>query len=1234
MIPVRTTTHPHIIDAMGPRYLGRRGHRRAGLMSSALTPYLPGLYRHKGGFMGIISSVVIGAVVGSITGGAGFALDLSAQSSFWGAVSSGAIMGAIGGVLTGVAALLMQPNTKQQSAAVTQNKVTIRDSIAPRKRIYGTVLAAGALIYSTSTGSNNSNIHMVTPLASHQVQAIREEFFNNLTATDSRFGSNYTINKYLGTQTQAADAGLVSASGGEWTTNHRGLGNAYIYSVLTYNQNSWVSGLPSVQAMVDGALVYDPRLSGTAISSSSAASSPGVFTTTASHGLSVGDVVFIRDHLGATYAKSNGLAAAVTKAYTVNTVPSATSFTLLNDSGNPMPLLSGGVGGTVTKCGWSNNWALAVLDYLLSQDGIDCPTSRIDWSYWTAAANTSDEDVSLGNSQTFTASPSSDQLTIANATGWTSGTQVFVSSSGTLPSPFVAGTPYFWIDSGGATPSIGQLAASYSDAVAALPVPIDITTAGAGTHTVAVSITATNSAASDTVTLSATSAYIETGDCVDLTGSLAGTDYYWFNTDYLTGKLATSRANALAGIAVNLTVDETVQITRKSQARYTVNGILDLSSKPIDILNQLLTAGGGVLVFTQGKYRLFAASAAASVQTISQDDLRGPIKGLPHTARQTLTNAVRGTYSEPAKYWQMTDFPALTNATYESEDGGQRLYQDISLPLTIDPQRAQRLASIVLGRARRGMVVTFPGRVNLLGLSPWDCVTLNLSVGTNSIISAKKFRVAYWTLAQDGQGIDVTLIEEDDAIYSWSYSQATVVPQNNLSNLPSPWTVAAPTGLAIQSGTSQLYVAGDGTVHTRAHLTWTAPADAFVTSGGWIEVQYKKHADSVWSVGTPVPGAQTFTYISDVADGVAYDFRVRSKNTLGAVSDADGATWSAAVSNYTVVGKSQPPSDVGSISVQQNGTTVYFNAAPISDLDVAVFEYRYGAPASWDQMHFIEAPAARPLQGVQLFAASFTTSSVPPGTWYFAVKAKDTSGNYSTNATYIQATINGQGSNVIATAPQASDWLGQGAGTSSGFIRHWTGVLIPDSTVLASAMSDADLWDTFNAFPVATSTYESVAAVDIGFTDNVRIYASPLTFSPGPGVTGSVNVDFQLDSWVNGGADPNSWQSWSAGSVSARYVRTRIVMTPGTSPGIVSAFTPTIDKQPSQQTWANLTVAAGGTAITFSPAYHSLPSVGVTPSGANVGWYSDLSTTGVTIHVGPDTGHDNGGTASVQVTGT
>ena len=93
-----------------------------------------------------------------------------------------------------------------------------------------------------------------------------------------------------------------------------------------------------------------------------------------------------------------------------------------------------------------------------------------------------------GATGTFTADAGTDVLTlsISNA-NFATGVPITVSTTGTLPSPLVAGTTYYVIRVGSSTTNPGtiKLATSYANAIA--NIPIDITLAGAPTNTILVS---------------------------------------------------------------------------------------------------------------------------------------------------------------------------------------------------------------------------------------------------------------------------------------------------------------------------------------------------------------------------------------------------------------------------------------------------------------------------------------------------------------------------------------------------------------------------------------------------------------------------------------------------------------------------------------------------------------------------------------------------------------------------
>jgi hypothetical protein len=155
-----------------------------------------------------------------------------------------------------------QPDLSAFRATLRDRSVMIRQPIVSRKLIYGKARVSGPIIYVQST-DNNNYLHLVIALASHQVQAINDVYLDDTISTDPKFSGLVRIEKFLGTDSQAASANLISESGGKWTSAHQGKGVAYLYVRLRWDENVWTNGIPSIKADVEGAcLVEDPRQAG------------------------------------------------------------------------------------------------------------------------------------------------------------------------------------------------------------------------------------------------------------------------------------------------------------------------------------------------------------------------------------------------------------------------------------------------------------------------------------------------------------------------------------------------------------------------------------------------------------------------------------------------------------------------------------------------------------------------------------------------------------------------------------------------------------------------------------------------------------------------------------------------------------------------------------------------------------------------------------------------------------
>lgn len=432
--------------------------------------------------------------------------------------------------------------------------------------------------------------------------------------------------------------------------------------------------------------------------------------------------------------------------------------------------------------------------------------------------------------------------------------------------------------------------------------------------------------------------------------------------------------------------------------RYTANGTFDLAQDKRAILEQLVAAMAGTVIYSGGKWKIRAGAYRAPTITLTDSDWVSPLQIETATSRQDSFNAVRGTYLAADRNYEEREFPTVSNQYYQAEDSGAQVFEDIQLPFTTSSATAQRLAKIYLEANRQGITISATASLKALQLEVGDCVQVTRSrLGwTSKVFLVQEIELITETDEQGAPFLAVRLLLQEfaSAIYDWANGEETFWDIAPNTDLPSPWNIAPPTGLALSSGTDQLYIRSDGTVFSRIKVSWTPIADAYVNSGGFVEVYYGKSSDRA-QPGYPtyagaVPGDQSVFYILDAQDGVQYDVLVKAKNAAGVRSEA------AQVLNYQVVGKTAAPSNVQGLSGTVDATGVRLHWNPVPDKDVASYEVRYtNESGTWDDAVFLGS----------VTGTTFATGVTTGGTYLFLVKAKDTSGNYSTAAAQLRSVI-------------------------------------------------------------------------------------------------------------------------------------------------------------------------------------------------------------------------------------
>jgi hypothetical protein len=378
--------------------------------------------------------------------------------------------------------------------------------------------------------------------------------------------------------------------------------------------------------------------------------------------------------------------------------------------------------------------------------------------------------------------------------------------------------------------------------------------------------------------------------------------------------------------------DETVVINPENapvvginyEKRYTINGVIDTSKQPRQILNDMLTSCGGTIYYSNGKWHLKVGAYVTPTTTITNDDLRGSIKIQTRNSGSDQFNAVKGIFVSPDNNWQPTDYPQVTSSTFESEDGGDRKYLDLTLPYTTSVSTSQRLAKQVLYRNREQIVVTLPCKLTAFQYEVGDTVQVtNERFGWTN----KVFEVVSWNFAFEGEelGVDLVLKETSSNIYAWDETVDETSFTFNNTSLPNAFDVNAP-GISVSD---ELRVLNEEAVSVL--IVDVTSAETFTNR---FEVEARKNGDTEF-VNLGQASGNRFELLN-VADGFIYEVRARSINTFGVRS-----TFTTA--EHQVVGKTLPPADVTNLTGNLIGNQYLLTWSAVPDLDLSHYRVRFAA---------------------------------------------------------------------------------------------------------------------------------------------------------------------------------------------------------------------------------------------------------------------------------------------------
>lgn len=559
----------------------------------------------------------------------------------------------------------------------------------------------------------------------------------------------------------------------------------------------------------------------------------------------------------------------------------------------------------------------------------------------------------------------------------------------------------------------------------------------------------------------------------------------------------------------------------------------------------------------------------------------------------------RGQAHRMGKWLLLSEENELETLAFKTGLEGTSLYPGAIIK-TIDPHRAgTRFGGRLVSATATSATID-----NAVTIETGHTYTLNIVMPDGSLIervltnAVGDATVLTWAsaLTELPQVNSVWILEADNLVAElWRVINITEespgeIAVSALSHNPNKFTESE-TGIVLQrpptsnivltqaavetvSVSEALYIKADSIIN-RMTISWTATTGAIR-----YFAEYKKDGGN-W---TGLPNTTSLLVDVDAEPGVYYA-RVTAINSVGAASQT------TQVGPVTILGKTAPPPDVDDFLVarQTDGTRQFTWSLFMPPLDLAGYQIRYKlGSAVWADMTDLHTGL--------LQSSPFETNQLAAGTYTFAIKAVDTTGNESANAKYISLTI---GDPRLAGVLAAYDEQGEWSGTkTSCHLETLTGYLQPNET---DATPWAGTWARkWIKTPAGTIVYER--KFDVGalatFTPLVTVTA-----------TGTVTIeeahstdDITYTAYVAAGAQLTTRYIKIRATVVATWPELRQMTTLLSATPITEDIN---DLATSTLTGANR-IAVGDIRLPKTKTYGVITGVNVTLQNVGAGWSWEL----------------------------
>jgi hypothetical protein len=402
----------------------------------------------------------------------------------------------------------------------------------------------------------------------------------------------------------------------------------------------------------------------------------------------------------------------------------------------------------------------------------------------------------------------------------------------------------------------------------------------------------------------------------------------------------------------------------------TFNGILRTQENALDIIEKCLLNMRGTIVDTDGQYKLKIYKFDPPVMKLNDNDVidnsfqynLAPWSGVP--------NKLKVKYIDVDENYVVSEFDFADEPTVTS-DGIER-QNELNLIGTADYQQATDLATYYYERQRLNITYSMTVGNRGIALEPGDIFSMTHPLPAWTDQLCRVVEISY----NPNYTASVIFVEELAALYD---RKLNVLSHTQYSgDFPNP---QANSTIGVITVTEETRYESPSSYEAR--ITFTR-----------LKCEFTKPSNEFWDyaeVWISVDGGVNYThkqdttgtfYIDPAEEELTYYIKLASVNIHGvreAIADLSATTAS-------VVGSGLTPPDVSNFEVSTTADTINMRWDAVDDIDLIGYEIRDGADwASGIVVAFIKS-------------ISYSLVGLVPGGHTFLIKAKDSRGNYSTNA--------------------------------------------------------------------------------------------------------------------------------------------------------------------------------------------------------------------------------------------